>query len=210
MGGPSSSPTNYLNKASRFQRTLLYNRENESALLNTLGQGPAAYETHLIERIRFGEANKFTIPRVSSQIFQFTYHFLIDLGKKKDYLEERGQKDSNIIHLRRNSQQIDDEEGQQGYHWTVQTKIRRDKDEPNQRNDMEEGIDVSTINKVLIYFVLNRAFKFINNFCKFLKLLNFKNKLQILNKLIIVKDLFAFLNFEIKLTIIFNHNLINK
>jgi hypothetical protein len=54
-----------MNKASRFQRTLLFCRENESALLNKLGQGPAAYETHLISKIRFGEKNRFSIPRVS-------------------------------------------------------------------------------------------------------------------------------------------------
>jgi hypothetical protein len=54
-----------MNKASRFQRTLLFCRENESALLNKLGQGPAAYETHLIGKIRFGEKNRFSIPRVS-------------------------------------------------------------------------------------------------------------------------------------------------
>jgi len=57
-----------MNKASRFQRTLTYNRENETALLNQLGQGPAAYKTHLMDRIRFGEANKFSIPREDRKI----------------------------------------------------------------------------------------------------------------------------------------------
>lgn len=59
-----------MNKASRFQRTLLFCRENESALLNQLGQGPAAYETHgkTIEKIRFGEKNRFSIPRTDRKI----------------------------------------------------------------------------------------------------------------------------------------------
>lgn len=57
-----------MNKASRFQRTLLFCRENESALLNKLGQGPAAYETHLISKIRFGEKNRFSIPRTDRNI----------------------------------------------------------------------------------------------------------------------------------------------
>ena len=58
-----------MNKASRFQRALLYTHENESALLNRLGPGPAEYETHLVERVRFGEKNKFSIPRVSGIYF---------------------------------------------------------------------------------------------------------------------------------------------
>lgn len=88
LGGPSSSPTNYLNKASRFQRTLTYCRENESANLNTLGQGPAAYKVHLIDRIRFGEANKFTIPRVSTHpVLRVINIYFNILGVKKDYFE---------------------------------------------------------------------------------------------------------------------------
>ena len=73
LGGPTQPTTNYMNKASRFQRTLLFCRENESALLNQLGQGPAAYETHgkTIEKIRFGEKNRFSIPRVSILISNF-------------------------------------------------------------------------------------------------------------------------------------------
>ena len=58
-----------MNKASRFQRALLYSHEAESALLNSLGPGPAEYETHLIERPLFGEKNKFTIPKVSKHDF---------------------------------------------------------------------------------------------------------------------------------------------
>ena len=54
-----------MNKASRFQRALMYTHECESALLNRLGPGPAEYETHLIDRARFGDKNKFSIPRVS-------------------------------------------------------------------------------------------------------------------------------------------------
>jgi len=73
-----------MNKASRFQRTLLFCRENESALLNQLGQGPAAYETHgkTIEKIRFGEKNRFSIPRVSITIIKFLIKlFCIDRQK---------------------------------------------------------------------------------------------------------------------------------
>ena len=67
-----------MNKASRFQRTLLYVKENEPALLNALGPGPAEYETHLIEKARFGEKHKYSIPKVSTStsIFFFIFFFL--------------------------------------------------------------------------------------------------------------------------------------
>ena len=117
-----------MNKASRFQRTLTFNRENESALLNNIGQGPAAYETHLIERIRFGEANKFTIPRVST-IF-FIHLSIIELGKKKDNFETRGQKDPHRLHRFRHCQQVQDEERQHSDYRAIQIEIRCDKDEP--------------------------------------------------------------------------------
>lgn len=122
-----------MNKASRFQRTLTFNRENESALLNNLGQGPAAYETHLIERIRFGEANKFTIPRVSITIISI-HPSIIELGKKKDYFETRqhkgGQKDPHRLHRFKHLEQVQDQEGQYRHYRAIQIEIRCDKDEP--------------------------------------------------------------------------------
>ena len=67
---------------------MTYCRENESANLNTLGQGPAAYKVHLIDRIRFGEANKFTIPRVSTHpVLRVINIYFNILGVKKDYFE---------------------------------------------------------------------------------------------------------------------------
>jgi hypothetical protein len=68
-----------MNKASRFQRALMFTKECESALLNRLGPGPAEYETQFNERERFGivEKNKFTIPRVSKDKFNYVSFYLI-------------------------------------------------------------------------------------------------------------------------------------
>ena len=41
-------------------------KENESALLNNLGPGPAMYSDINPKRIIFGEKDKFSIPRVST------------------------------------------------------------------------------------------------------------------------------------------------
>ena len=52
-------------QASRDQRKLLFVKENESALLNKLGPGPAKYSDINPKKIIFGEKDKFSIPRVS-------------------------------------------------------------------------------------------------------------------------------------------------
>lgn len=60
-----------MNKASRFQRALMYTQECESALLNRLGPGPAEYATENIDLQRGGfgcDKNKFTIPRTDRKI----------------------------------------------------------------------------------------------------------------------------------------------
>jgi hypothetical protein len=69
LGGPQNHNTNFIMQASRFQRTLLFVKENESALLNKLGQGPAAYDTQRFDKDTFGKKYQFSIPRVSYHRF---------------------------------------------------------------------------------------------------------------------------------------------
>ena len=52
-----------MNQASREQRNILFNRENESALLNKLGPGPAKYSTLSNDKIE--SQFKYSIPKVS-------------------------------------------------------------------------------------------------------------------------------------------------
>lgn len=65
LGGPACPNTNFMMQASRDQRKLLFVKENESALLNKLGPGPAKYSDINPKKIIFGERDKFTIPKVS-------------------------------------------------------------------------------------------------------------------------------------------------
>jgi hypothetical protein len=65
---------------------MLFVKENESALLNTLGPGPAEYETHskTMDKARFGSKNKFTIPKVSIEFLIFviqSFCFSLELPK---------------------------------------------------------------------------------------------------------------------------------
>jgi hypothetical protein len=48
---------NYMNLATRGQRTKLFNHEHDSANKNKLGPGPAGYDINLAEKIRFGYKN---------------------------------------------------------------------------------------------------------------------------------------------------------
>ena len=67
--------------------------ENEVAEKGKLGPGPAKYETHLNEKIRFGEANKFSIPRVSNLNIHNLLTFLVfSLGNTKNKLDGLEQK----------------------------------------------------------------------------------------------------------------------
>jgi len=43
LGGPSCQNMNFMMQASREQRKLMYDPQCESALLNSLGPGPAKY-----------------------------------------------------------------------------------------------------------------------------------------------------------------------
>ena len=52
-------------QVSRDARKRLYNRETETAQLNSLGPGPAEYLKENADRQRFGERDRFSIPRVS-------------------------------------------------------------------------------------------------------------------------------------------------
>ena len=106
-----------MNKASRFQRTLLFCRENESALLNQLGQGPAAYETHgkTIEKIRFGEKNRFSIPRVSITNIKFLIK-LFCIDRQKNCSKARIKKNTNFLHRSSDWYEIYDKKGKQSYH----------------------------------------------------------------------------------------------
>lgn len=65
LGGPQNVNTNYMMQATRAQRKMLFFRENETALLNSIGPGPAKYLKEKADRVRFGECNKFSIPKVS-------------------------------------------------------------------------------------------------------------------------------------------------
>lgn len=55
LGGPQNVNSNYMMQATREQRKMLFFRENEAALLNTLGPGPAKYIKEQADRVRFGE-----------------------------------------------------------------------------------------------------------------------------------------------------------
>ena len=65
LGGPSSSNHNFMMQVSRDVRKKLYTRESESAQLNSLGPGPAQYLKENADRQRFGERDRFSIPKVS-------------------------------------------------------------------------------------------------------------------------------------------------
>jgi hypothetical protein len=65
-------------QATRFQRTLLFTKEGNSANLNKLGQGPAAYDTTSNDKDNIGKKFAFTIPKVS--FFIVTHLFFILVG----------------------------------------------------------------------------------------------------------------------------------
>lgn len=52
-------------QATRDQRKLLFVKENESALFNKLGPGPAKYSEIYPKKIIFGQKDKYSIPKVS-------------------------------------------------------------------------------------------------------------------------------------------------
>ena len=66
LGGPTVSTTNYMNNVSREQREIRYFRENESALLNRLGPGPAKYHCY---NKGTSARHTYSIPRVSPHLF---------------------------------------------------------------------------------------------------------------------------------------------
>ena len=62
LGGPTVSTTNYMNNVTREQREIRFFRENESALLNRLGPGPAKYQCY---NKGASARHTYSIPRVS-------------------------------------------------------------------------------------------------------------------------------------------------
>lgn len=78
LGGPTVSTTNYMNNVTREQREIRYFRENESALLNRLGPGPAKYQCY---NKGASARHTYSIPRVSP--YSFTSINLFCLGNSK-------------------------------------------------------------------------------------------------------------------------------
>ena len=69
LGGPQQPNTNFMMQATRFQRTLMFTHEGDSANLNKLGQGPAAYDTTSHDKDQIGKKFAFTIPKVSAAYY---------------------------------------------------------------------------------------------------------------------------------------------
>ena len=66
LGGPTVASTNYMNNVTREQREIRFFRENESALLNRLGPGPAKYQCY---NKGTSSRHTYSIPRVSPNLF---------------------------------------------------------------------------------------------------------------------------------------------
>ena len=75
LGGPQQQNTNYMMQATRFQRAMLFTWEGDSANLNKLGQGPAAYDTTTNDRENIGKKYAFTMPKVSYILFDYNFCF---------------------------------------------------------------------------------------------------------------------------------------
>lgn len=65
IGGPTHANQNFIMQVTRDARKRLYTHESESAQLNSLGPGPAEYLKEKADRQRFGERDRFSIPKVS-------------------------------------------------------------------------------------------------------------------------------------------------
>ena len=59
------------------------------ANLNQLGKGPGAYKPELFDKIKYGQSNKFTIPRVSK-----LYRILISFNFYRSNAEFKFRQDS--------------------------------------------------------------------------------------------------------------------
>lgn len=68
LGGPQQANQNFFAQASRDQRKKLFNRETESAQLNSLGPGPAGYSKEKADKQLFVESERFSIPQASRKI----------------------------------------------------------------------------------------------------------------------------------------------
>lgn len=106
---------------------MLFVKENESALLNTLGPGPAEYETHsrAVDKARFGSKNKFTIPKVSNEFLIFVINFLFSLELAKHITEScfeaiiRPKEDTNFILRSSDSTKSDEKTREQADNWKL-------------------------------------------------------------------------------------------
>lgn len=68
IGGPAHANQNFMMQVTRDARKRLYAHETESAQLNCLGPGPAEYLKENADRQRFGERDRFSIPKASRGI----------------------------------------------------------------------------------------------------------------------------------------------
>ena len=64
-------------QVSREARKKIYTHETKTATLNSLGPGPAEYIKENADRQRFGERDRFSMPRVSKLLLNL-FDSLID------------------------------------------------------------------------------------------------------------------------------------
>ena len=95
IGGPAHANQNFMMQVTRDARKRLYAHETESAQLNCLGPGPAEYLKENADRQRFGERDRFSIPKVS-QIQLLFLNFNFFTGKSRHRPEKRKHPSSNI------------------------------------------------------------------------------------------------------------------
>jgi hypothetical protein len=70
LGGPQHPNTNFMMQTTRFQRAMLFSKETESAQMNSLGQGPAAYDIQTLDKEGLGKKFAYTMPKVSFLIIR--------------------------------------------------------------------------------------------------------------------------------------------
>ena len=128
-------------QASRDARKRLYARETESAQLNSLGPGPAKYIKENADRQRFGERDRFSIPKVSStlkHILFLTRLFLLWIGKSRNRPEKCKYSGTHHSHSTCNWNETQTKEGVQPMHWHLQITVQRGANESNTLQHVEE------------------------------------------------------------------------
>lgn len=65
LGGPQSPITNYMIGVSRSKRDITYCKEAEDSFKGRNVPGPGQYNSHEIVKIKYGNKNHFSIPKVS-------------------------------------------------------------------------------------------------------------------------------------------------